>query len=124
MASLLGTGTSKEAQVSEKVCTGVTDCMTTLMNEPSLGLYYVMEHIQRSTPNLIADKQAVIRSGEQLHGANLDASYALDELTLATAPTSFDIFKRVTALAQSAAATQAIIAAAEAEPKGGSAPTE
>ena len=111
MAALLGGGPSKEAQVADKVCNGVTECMTTLMNEPSLGLYYVMEHIQRSTPNLIADKQAMTHSGELLHGAHLDASYALDELTLATAPTSFNIFKRVTALAESAAATQARIAA-------------
>eukprot|EP00966_Prymnesium_polylepis_P014558 336153-Prymnesium_polylepis.1 len=115
-SSLLGGAASKETQAAEKVCRGVTESMTTLANEPSLGLYYVMEHIQRSTPNMIGDKQEARRSGELLHGARLDAEYALDELTLATSATSFEIFKRVAALTNSAtvaaAATAATAAAA------------
>ena len=99
---MLGGGQPKEAVAADVVCAGVTECFQTLTNEPSLGLYYVMEHIQRTTPNLIRDKQQVGRSGQLLHGADLDAGFALDELTLATS--SADIFKRAAALAESAAA--------------------
>ena len=106
-STLLGTP-SRETQAADKVCRGMTDCMTTLANEPSLGLYYVMEHIQRATPNIINNKTEMARSGDLLHGAGLDASYALDELKLATSPACFDILKRASKLAASAAETRAV----------------
>ena len=99
-----GSGT-KEAAAAETVVTGVTDCMHTLANEPSLGLYFVMEHIQRSTPSLVDDKQQVAQSGQVLQGANLDAGFALDELTLATS--SAGIFGRIDTLVEAAAAREA-----------------
>ncbi|KAL1524102.1 hypothetical protein AB1Y20_019012 [Prymnesium parvum] len=107
MSALLGgrealLGTGKEAH-AERLCRGVTDGVTKLVNEPSLGLYYVMEHIQRSTPALIAKKQEIRRDGELLHGAHLDAAFALDELTLATSEDTLDTFQRMVALAKSAA---------------------
>ena len=104
---MLGGGPPTESVAAEAVCAGVTDCMHTLANEPSLGLYYVMEHIQRCTPNIIGDKQQIARSGQLLHGATLDAGFALDELKVATS--SKGIFQRVTALVENAATRQAAL---------------
>ena len=46
---------SKDVEAAaQKLCTHYTDAATTLFNEPSLGLYYVVEHVQRSVPALVA----------------------------------------------------------------------
>ena len=73
-----------DAAAADKACSGVTDCFHTLANEPSLGLYYVMEHIQRSVPALVADKAALSSATESLKGADLDAGFALEDMTAAT----------------------------------------
>ena len=39
---------SRDAAAAEKLTIGLTECVHTLANEPSLGLYYVCEHIQRA----------------------------------------------------------------------------
>ena len=70
---------------SGTVCAGVTDCFHTLANEPSLGLYYVVEHIQRSVPALVADKAALNKATEAMRGIDLDAGFDLSDLTAATA---------------------------------------
>jgi len=70
---------------ADRACGGLTDCAHTLANEPSLGLYYVMEHIQRSVPALVADKAEVRGAAEALRGAGLDVGYALDDMRAATA---------------------------------------
>ena len=58
---------SKDVEAAaQKLCTHYTDAATTLFNEPSLGLYYVVEHVQRGVPALVAVKQAVRAQGEQL----------------------------------------------------------
>ena len=74
-----------DAATADKACSGVTECFHTLANEPSLGLYYVMEHIQRSTPALVADKTSLRQAREAMMGADLDAGYALEDMTAATA---------------------------------------
>ena len=74
-----------DAATADKACASVTECFHTLANEPSLGLYYVMEHIQRSVPALVADKASLHQASEALRGADLDAGYALDDMTAATA---------------------------------------
>lgn len=73
-----------ESAVAEQVCGRVTDAMRTLANEPSLGLYYVIEHIQRSVPALVADKAAMGGAMQALRGADLDAGYALEDMRAAT----------------------------------------
>lgn len=74
-----------ESGAADRACAGVTDCLHTLANEPSLGLYYVIEHIQRSVPALVADKAALNEAAEALRGADLDAGFALEDMALATA---------------------------------------
>ena len=60
---------SKDVEAAaRKLCTHYTDAATTLFNEPSLGLYYVVEHVQRGVPALVAVKQAVRAQGERLEG--------------------------------------------------------
>lgn len=73
-----------DAAAADKACAGVTDCFHTLSNEPSIGLYYVMEHIQRSVPALVADKAALGNATEVMSGAGLDAGFALEDMTAAT----------------------------------------
>ena len=50
------------------------ETLHTLANEPSLGLYYVTDHVQRSVPNLVAGKQELCRLTELVKGADIDAS--------------------------------------------------
>ena len=76
---------SKDVEAAaQKLCTHYTDAATTLFNEPSLGLYYVVEHVQRGVPALVAVKQAVRAQGEQLQGAETDAAFALANMEAAT----------------------------------------
>ena len=74
-----------DSQTADRAVAGVTDVFHTLANEPSLGLYYVVEHIQRSVPALVADKVALNQASEALQGADLDAGFALEDMTAATA---------------------------------------
>lgn len=69
---------------SRKACIGVTETFHTLANEPSLGMYYVMEHIQRAVPALVADKQQHNEVAETFRGIGLDAGFALDDMKMAT----------------------------------------
>ena len=69
---------------SRKACAGVTEVFHTLANEPSLGLYYVMEHIQRAVPALVADKQQLNDAADTFRGIELDARFALQDMTTAT----------------------------------------
>lgn len=71
-------------QASERVATSLTGLIHNLAHEPSVGLYYVVEHIQRSVPALVADKVALRHASEQLRGAALDAGYALEDMSVAT----------------------------------------
>ena len=73
-----------ESASADKFCSGVTDVMHTLSNEPSVGLYYVCEHIQRSVPALVADKVRVHQATDALRGAERDASFALEEVKAST----------------------------------------
>ena len=87
-------------------CSGVTDMMHTLANEPSIGLYYVAEHIQRSLPALVADKATLIVAAERLRGADLDAGYALDDMRAATSGGTSAALANIAALATRSVATQ------------------
>ena len=73
------------AAAAERACASVTDSLQMIANEPSLGLYYVNEHIQRSVPALVADKAALGQAADALRGADLDAGFALEDMIAATA---------------------------------------
>ena len=47
----------------------------TLVNEPSLGAYYVMEHIERSVPEFVECKRRLAESRAALAGASMDATF-------------------------------------------------
>ena len=44
-----------------KLCTHYTDAATTLFNEPSLGLYYVVEHVQRGAERTLKRDAKLVR---------------------------------------------------------------
>ena len=99
---------SKDVEAAAaRLCTHYTDAATTLFNEPSLGLYYVVEHVQRGVPALVAVKQAVRAQGEQLQGAETDAAFALANMEAATSAGTLGTFDRVEKLAEAAAARAA-----------------
>jgi hypothetical protein len=89
---------------ADKFCSGVTDVMHTLSNEPSVGLYYVCEHIQRSVPALVADKVRVHEATDALRGAERDANFALDEIRASTSENTRHSLSEVARLAALAAA--------------------
>ena len=100
---------SKDVEAAaQKLCTHYTDAATTLFNEPSLGLYYVVEHVQRGVPALVAIKQAVRAQGEQLQGAETDAAFALANMEAATSAGTLGTFDRVEKLAEAAAAPRGV----------------
>ena len=94
---------SREAAAAEKVSAGMTESVHTLANEPSLGLYYVCEHIQRAVPALVNNKAELAKAGEQLHGADLDAAFAQEQMSSATSTDTLRIFDSIQTLAASAA---------------------
>ena len=94
-----------DSAAAEKVCNSVTDSLRTLANEPSVGLYYVVEHIQRSVPALAADKAALSQVATTLRGADLDAGYALDDMREATSGGTQNALANVAKMAARTAAT-------------------
>ena len=69
---------------ADRACAAVTDVLHTLANEPSVGLYYVCEHIQRSVPALVSDKEQMRTTTNAVKGADLDAGFAMQDLSAAT----------------------------------------
>ena len=96
---------SRDAAAADKLTLSLTECVHTLANEPSLGLYYVCEHIQRAVPALVGHKQEVAQVGEQLHGADLDAAFAQEQMASAVSPDTQSVFDSIQRLAATAAAT-------------------
>ena len=86
---------------AEQLCASVTQVMHTLSNEPSVGLYYVMEHIQRSVPALVADKAQHVQVAEAFGGAGLDAKFALEDMRAATSGGTMRALENVAKLAES-----------------------
>ena len=85
---------------AEQLCASVTQVMHTLSNEPSVGLYYVMEHIQRSVPALVADKAQHVQVAEAFGGVDLDAKFALEDLSSATSGGTMRALENVAKLAE------------------------
>jgi len=94
---------SKEAAAADKLSAGVTECVHTLSNEPSLGLYYVCEHIQRAVPSLVTNKTEVAKAGEQLQGVDLDAKFSQEQMASATSEETQRVFNSIQKLAAAAA---------------------
>ena len=94
---------SRDAAAADKLTVSLTECVHTLANEPSLGLYYVCEHIQRAVPALVNNKAELAKAGEQLHGADLDAAFAQEQMSSATSTDTLRIFDSIQTLAASAA---------------------
>ena len=94
---------SRDAAAADKLTTGLTECVHTLANEPSLGLYYVCEHIQRAVPALVGHKQELAKAGGQLHGVDLDAAFAQEQVASAVSADVQRIFDSIQRLAASAA---------------------
>jgi hypothetical protein len=88
---------------AEKVCGNVSETLHTLANEPSLGLYYVADHVQRSVPQLVASKQELCRTTELVKGADVDAGFGLENMRAATASDTVRRFESVERLASAAA---------------------
>ena len=93
---------SRDAQAAEKVATGLSECVHTVANEPSLGLYYVMEHIQRSVPAVVGIKRDLASQRERLEGADLDAAFAQEQLHAAVSDDTKQILTRAAKLAAEA----------------------
>jgi hypothetical protein len=62
-----------------------SNCAHTLVNEPSLGAYYVMEHIERSVPEFVECKRRLVESRAALTGASMDATFDRDAVRMAGA---------------------------------------
>lgn len=72
------------SSAAEQLSASATAFAHTLANEPSVGLYYVAEHVQRSVPELVEAKRELAQGAERLRGADLDAGFDLEDMALAT----------------------------------------
>lgn len=71
------------AQKIDKLYGNASVLVTTLANEPSVGLYHVQDHVVRVVPSLVDAKQTIDSSAERLKGFTLDVDYSskvLDDL--------------------------------------------
>lgn len=71
----------------EKAAQLASNCAHTLVNEPSLGAYYVMDHIERSVPEFVECKRRLAESRAALAGASLDATFDREAVQAAGAST-------------------------------------
>lgn len=74
----------------EKATQLASDCAHTLVNEPSLGAYYVMEHVERSVPAFVECKRRLADSRTALEGASMDATFDREAVQMAGASTVLD----------------------------------
>lgn len=74
----------------EKATQLASDCAHTLVNEPSLGAYYVMEHVERSVPAFVECKRRLADSRKALEGASMDATFDREAVQMAGASTVLD----------------------------------
>mmetsp|Transcript_27924 Transcript_27924/g.64173 ORF Transcript_27924/g.64173 Transcript_27924/m.64173 type:complete len:96 (+) Transcript_27924:170-457(+) len=65
----------------------VSEAAHALVNEPSLGAYYVMEHVERSVPAFVECKRRLAESRAALDGASLDATFDRDAVQMSSAST-------------------------------------
>jgi hypothetical protein len=63
------------------------ECAHALVNEPSRGAFYVMEHVVRSVPVFVECKRRLAESRAALEGASLDAGFDRDAVQMAGAST-------------------------------------
>lgn len=103
------------SRAATATCNGVNEIMYTLANEPSVGLYYVVEHIQRSLPALVADKATLNSATEQLQGVDLDAGFALEDIRAVTSGGTSSALSHVTVMARNAAERQRMSRTTEAQ---------
>ena len=89
---------------TDKAASGVTEGVHTVANEPSLGLYYVIEHIQRGVPALVGIKRSLAQSGEQITGADLDAAFAQEQMSSAVSEDTQRVVDSVQAMADASVA--------------------
>ncbi|KAG8468543.1 hypothetical protein KFE25_013626 [Diacronema lutheri] len=71
----------------DKAAQLASECAHALVNEPSLGAYYVMEHVERSVPIFVECKRRLADSRAALAGASADASFDRDAVQMAGAST-------------------------------------
>lgn len=90
---------------AERFTTATSDTLQKLANEPSLGLYYVVEHIQRSVPKLVADKVKLQKATESATGVALDAQFAMEELDAAASGATQSSLANVLSLVNSSTAS-------------------
>lgn len=72
---------------AQKASQLASECAHTLVNEPSLGAYYVMEHVERSVPIFVECKRRLVESRAILEGASMDATFDRDAVQMAGAST-------------------------------------
>ena len=92
------------ATEAERFAASASETVQMLANEPSMGLYYVMEHVQRSVPTLAADKAQLRKAAEAARGIETDARFALDELDSAVSGAAQSALANTLRLAKSSAA--------------------
>ena len=68
------------SQDAERFAASASETVQLLANEPSVGLYYVTEHVQRSVIELAGDKARLRKATEVAKGLDMDAGFALAEL--------------------------------------------
>jgi len=91
MASNSSAATKQVAKASQLA----SECAHMVVNEPSLGAYYVMEHVQRSTPVLVDIKAGLTRDFHELSGASLDATYDCEAIAQAGSQQVLDSLARI-----------------------------
>lgn len=57
-----------------RVTVGLNESLTTIANEPSVGLYRIQENVQGNVPRLVEERQALDTLCQKVNGCNFDLS--------------------------------------------------
>mmetsp|Transcript_10474 Transcript_10474/g.27174 ORF Transcript_10474/g.27174 Transcript_10474/m.27174 type:complete len:102 (+) Transcript_10474:44-349(+) len=74
-----------------------SECAHMLANEPALGAYYVMEHVERSVPAIVDCKRMLQEQQRALQGASTDAAFDSEAVHLAGSQEVSDSLTRIRA---------------------------
>lgn len=74
-----------------------SECTHMLANEPALGAYYVMEHVERSVPVIVECKRMLAQQQRALEGSSADAAFDNEAVQLAASQEVVDSLTRIRA---------------------------
>jgi hypothetical protein len=79
----------QQARSEVVVAAKVSDCVVRIANEPTVGLYYVQEHVRAAVPGIIETQETLLSEARNMQTFCIDADLALQSVRSMVNPVHF-----------------------------------